>query len=78
MPNNGQVPKTADLFFTQYTKLWVVKLELAKLPGPVKFEDGFPHLYGNFGGRDVDSTSRFERNEGQSWADSMSTSSWLE
>ncbi|KAJ6780989.1 hypothetical protein PWT90_08221 [Aphanocladium album] len=73
-----QVPNTAGLFFSNDTKLWIVKLELSKLADPVKFEDGFPHLYGNFGARDVDSISRFERNDGQSWADSMSASSWLE
>ncbi|OAR01407.1 hypothetical protein LLEC1_04074 [Akanthomyces lecanii] len=73
-----QVPKTADLFFAEHTKLWVVKLELSKLNDPVKFEDDFPHLYGNFGARDIDSESRFERRQGQTWADSMSTSSWLE
>ncbi|KAJ2967118.1 hypothetical protein NQ176_g9822 [Zarea fungicola] len=73
-----QVPKTADLFFSEHTHLWVVKLELSKLSDPVKFEGGFPHLYGNFGALDVDSTTLFERNQGQSWADSMSTSSWLD
>ncbi|KAJ3471990.1 hypothetical protein NLG97_g11383 [Lecanicillium saksenae] len=73
-----QVPKTAGLFFSNDTRLWIVKLELSKLADPVRFEDGFPHLYGNFGARDVDSVSRFERNEGQTWADSMGASSWLE
>lgn len=72
------MPKTADLFFAEHTKLWVIKLELSKLADPVKFEDSFPHLYGNFGARDVDSASRFEREQAQTWAESMSISSWLE
>ncbi|TQV95495.1 hypothetical protein V2A60_000686 [Cordyceps javanica] len=74
----SQVPNTAGLFFSEQTKLWVVKIEQAKLSDPVKFEDGFPHLYGNFGALDIDSTSRFEREQGQTWADSMGASSWLE
>ncbi|KAM0664213.1 hypothetical protein MY8738_003376 [Beauveria namnaoensis] len=73
-----QVPQTADLFFAEHTKLWVVKLELSKLSDPVKFENGYPHLYGNFGALEIDSISRFERNQEQTWADSMGTSSWLE
>ncbi|EGX93624.1 hypothetical protein CCM_04999 [Cordyceps militaris CM01] len=73
-----QVPKTAGLFFTEHTKLWVIKLELSKLSDPVKFEDGYPHLYGNFGALEVDSTSRFEREQTQTWADSLGASSWLE
>ena len=56
----------------------MVKLEREKLADPVKFEDGFPHLYGNFGARDVESISRFERAEGQKWAESMGHSDWLQ
>lgn len=78
LADTKQVPKTAGLFFAEHTKLWVAKLELAKLADPVKFEDSFPHLYGNFGARDIDSISRFEREQDQTWADSMGTSSWLE
>lgn len=72
------MPKTADLFFTESSSLWVVKLEFQKLADPVKFEGGFPHLYGNFGARDVESISRFERAEGQKWAESMGHSDWLQ
>ncbi|KAM0256290.1 hypothetical protein ACHAQJ_005055 [Trichoderma viride] len=73
-----QAPKTADLFFTDATSLWLIKLELAKLADPLKWESGFPHLYGNFGAADVQSMGRFERKEGQKWSESMKTSSWLE
>ncbi|KAK0759000.1 LOW QUALITY PROTEIN: hypothetical protein N5P37_008487 [Trichoderma harzianum] len=73
-----QVPNTADLFFTEATELWLIKLELAKLADPLKWEDGFPHLYGNFGAADVQSLEKFERKEGQKWSEGMKASYWLE
>ncbi|PTB69707.1 hypothetical protein BBK36DRAFT_47168 [Trichoderma citrinoviride] len=73
-----QVPNTADLFFTDATQLWLVKLELAKLADPLKWESGFPHLYGNFGTADVQGLEKFERKEGQKWSESMKTSTFLE
>ncbi|KAK4075820.1 hypothetical protein Trihar35433_2380 [Trichoderma harzianum] len=73
-----QVPNTADLFFTEATELWLIKLELAKLADPLKWEDGFPHLYGNFGAADVQSLEKFGRKEGQKWSEGMKASSWLE
>ena len=73
----SQVPKTADLFFTQSPRLWVIKLELSKLKDPVKWEGEFPHLYGNFGASDVRSVQEFEREQGQSWTDHMSKTEWL-
>ncbi|KAK3191850.1 hypothetical protein K4F52_001892 [Lecanicillium sp. MT-2017a] len=73
-----QVPKTADLFFTELSCLWVVKLEVSRLADPLKWEGGFPHLYGNFGAREVESVSRFERADGQKWAESMSYTDWLQ
>ncbi|KAL7937017.1 hypothetical protein V8C35DRAFT_277514 [Trichoderma chlorosporum] len=73
-----QVPKTADLFFAEATELWLIKLELAQLADPLKWESGFPHLYGNFGAADVQSLEKFERKEGQKWSESMATKTWLE
>ncbi|KAF4507912.1 hypothetical protein G6O67_004360 [Ophiocordyceps sinensis] len=77
LSTGGQVPATADLFFAAASTLWLFKLELGKLADAVKWEDGFPHLYGNFGAKDVDSVRSFGRAEHQSWADSMRASSWL-
>lgn len=73
----SQVPQTADLFFKQSPRLWVIKLELSKLEDQLKWENGFPHLYGNFGAPDVLSIQEFERGEMQSWADCMSQTHWL-
>ena len=66
------------MFFTDATQLWLVKLELAKLADPLKWESGFPHLYGNFGTADVQGLEKFERKEGQKWSESMKTSTFLE
>lgn len=71
------MPKTADLFFTQSQRLWVIKLELSKLEDPLKWENDFPHLYGNFGASDVQSIHEFEREEMESWASCMSQTEWL-
>ncbi|KAL7923588.1 hypothetical protein ACQKWADRAFT_288715 [Trichoderma austrokoningii] len=73
-----QVPNTADLFFAEAPALWVVKFKLEKLADPVKWEGGFPHLYGNFGARDVVSFAKFERREEQRWVDWMLAADWLE
>ncbi|KOS20127.1 hypothetical protein ESCO_006304 [Escovopsis weberi] len=73
-----QVPQTAGLFFTAATALWVVKLELAALADPLKWEAGFPHLYGNFGAADVVSLERVERGEGRTWPESLGAHAWLE
>ncbi|KAH6609627.1 hypothetical protein Trco_002973 [Trichoderma cornu-damae] len=73
----SQVPNTADLFFANASTLWLIKLELAKLADPLKWESGFPHLYGNFGAVDVQSLEKFERKEGQKWSESMESATWL-
>lgn len=72
------MPLTADRFFSTVSNLWLIKFELAKFVDPIKWEGGFPHLYGNFGAKDVHSVQKFERAESQSWAESMGASSWLE
>jgi uncharacterized protein (DUF952 family) len=54
------------------------KFQLDQFTDPVKWEDEFPHLYGNFGAKDIVSVQSFDKAQGQTWAESMSTSSWLE
>lgn len=51
---------------------------MSKLADPIKWENGFPHLYGNFGARDVVSFAKFERREGQRWVEWMLDVDWLE
>ncbi|KAM4065500.1 hypothetical protein HRG_004195 [Hirsutella rhossiliensis] len=77
LSTSNQVPATADLFFAAASSLWLLKFDLGNLADSVIWEDGFPHLYGNFGAKDVHSVRKFERAERQSWADSMRDSSWL-
>ncbi|KAK4089845.1 hypothetical protein VFPFJ_08696 [Purpureocillium lilacinum] len=72
-----QVPNTADLFFSSHSDLWLIKFELTKFVDPIKWEDSFPHLYGNFGKKDVESVQKFERSEGKTWKQVMEGSSWL-
>jgi uncharacterized protein (DUF952 family) len=73
-----QVPQTGDLFFKDATNLWIVKLDLANFEKDVKWENGFPHLYSNFGAAGVESVQGFERKEGQTWAQCMAESTWLQ
>ncbi|PHH87131.1 hypothetical protein CDD83_9275 [Cordyceps sp. RAO-2017] len=73
-----QIPVVADTFFATASRLWLMKFELSRLDDPVKWEGGFPHLYGNFGAKDVRSVRGFERAGTRSWAESMRGSSWLE
>lgn len=73
-----KVPKTADLFFKDIATLWVVKLRFADFEPSTKWEDGFPHLYGNFGKDNVSSIERFDRAENQVWSEAMKNSRWLE
>ncbi|KAH8170588.1 hypothetical protein LIA77_09369 [Sarocladium implicatum] len=72
-----QVPGTADLFFTKFTDLWVLKLLAGKFEQSTKWEGGFPHLYGNFGSDEVESVERFQRPEGKEWKEVMADSTWL-
>ena len=74
----SKVPKTADLFFKNTTTLWVIKLRSADFEPSTKWEDGFPHLYGNFGKDNVSSIEQFDRAENQAWSEVMNSSSWLE
>jgi uncharacterized protein (DUF952 family) len=71
------VPLTCDRFFSAASALWLLKFQLELFKHPIKWEGGFPHLYGNFGAGDVVSVQKFERGEGETWAKSMS-GPWLE
>ena len=44
----------------------------------MKWEGGFPHLYGNFGADHVDSIEKFAREQDQTWGEVMAKSNWLE
>ncbi|KAI9899998.1 hypothetical protein N3K66_004260 [Trichothecium roseum] len=81
----AQVPNTCNLFFNNVSTLWVLKLDAAKLTqsssssSSIKWENGFPHLYGgNFGAAEILSSQKFERGQEQKWSDTMVGSSWLE
>ncbi|RYP72566.1 hypothetical protein DL770_007946 [Monosporascus sp. CRB-9-2] len=67
-----QVPKTADLFFAEATSLWLLKLPLAGIAGATRWEGPkggpFPHLYGNFGAREIEGVREFSRAEGGTWS----------
>ncbi|KYK60312.1 hypothetical protein DCS_01449 [Drechmeria coniospora] len=76
--DHTQVPLTAGRFFASAADLWLLKFELAKFDDPIRWEGGFPHLYGNFGNKDVVSIEKFARTGGRSWEAVMQESSWLE
>ncbi|KAM0552570.1 hypothetical protein ACHAPJ_007899 [Fusarium lateritium] len=77
LSTSTQVPKTADLFFTKASSLWVIKLEFTQFGGSIKWEGGFPHLYGNFGANNVETVEKFAREESQTWGEVMAKSEWL-
>ncbi|KAL2142225.1 hypothetical protein VTI28DRAFT_1423 [Corynascus sepedonium] len=80
-----QVPITADLFFKDTTSFHILKLRLANFDqSSVKWDEvdgtnGCPHLYGNFGAKDVVAVKEFRREEGQSWKEVFEgEKEWLE
>ncbi|KAG5913491.1 hypothetical protein E4U53_004851 [Claviceps sorghi] len=74
-----QIPLTCDAFFGTASTLWVFKLNQGRLADSIKWEQGgFPHLYGTIGREDVMAVKKIERDAGQTWADAMSASAWLE
>ncbi|CEJ82493.1 hypothetical protein VHEMI02553 [[Torrubiella] hemipterigena] len=73
-----QVPGTLGLFFKDATSVWLLKIEAGKLQDPLKWEDTFPHLYGDLGARDVSDSKRFDRPDSKTWAEVMAGDSWLE
>ena len=77
--HESQVPVTCDAFFDTTSTLWLFKMELlGRMADLIKWEDGFPHLYGTLGREDVVAVEKCDRSEGQTWADAMSASAWLE
>ncbi|KAI1081261.1 hypothetical protein F5B20DRAFT_537565 [Whalleya microplaca] len=75
-----QIPITADLFFKDYTSLWILKIRFAeKFHASTSWDiPGCPHLYGNFGAGDVEDVKEFSRSEGESWKEAAKKeSSWL-
>ncbi|KAF4982878.1 hypothetical protein FZEAL_1574 [Fusarium zealandicum] len=77
LSTSTQVPATADRFFIKASSLWVVKLEYNQFSESIKWEGGFPHLYGNFGADNVDSVEKFDKDENQTWSEVMKSSSWF-
>ena len=74
-----EIPITAGLFFKDFQEIWVVKLRLARFAEQTNWDvPGCPHLYGNFGIQDVDSSQKFERPDGKEWGEILSASTWLE
>jgi uncharacterized protein (DUF952 family) len=42
-----------------------------------KWENGFPHLYGNFGREEIVDIKAFERSDSEKWSESLKRSEWL-
>ncbi|KAJ9156537.1 hypothetical protein NKR23_g958 [Pleurostoma richardsiae] len=83
LSTSWQVPITADLFFKDFSRFWVVKVRLERFAASTNWDDapdtdGCPHLYGSFGREDVDSVKGFERNDGETWAQVLKGNAWLE
>jgi len=72
-----QIPITADLFFSSFSSIHVLKLRFKPDFHPITNWDtpGCPHLYGNFGAEDVEDVREFVRNandgKGESWREAM-------
>jgi hypothetical protein len=54
----------------------VIKLPLARIAQDTRWEEvpdvsTFPHLYRNFGRRDVEAVKGFRRGEGQVWSEAL-------
>ncbi|KAK4645524.1 hypothetical protein QC761_202198 [Podospora bellae-mahoneyi] len=79
-----QVPITSSLFFTSFKSFHILKLRLSNFPQEsVKWDEvpgtnGCPHLYGNFGAKDVVDSKEFVRGDDQTWEDVLRGDSWLE
>ncbi|KAK0735657.1 hypothetical protein B0T21DRAFT_412267 [Apiosordaria backusii] len=80
-----QVPITSSLFFTEFKSFYILKLRLSNFdPSTIKWDEapgtngGCPHLYGNFGAKDVVDSKEFVRQENQTWEDVFRGDRWLE
>ncbi|KAK0616102.1 hypothetical protein B0T17DRAFT_510644 [Bombardia bombarda] len=65
------IPITADLFFKSTPAFYIIKLRRSNFaPESIKWDEvpggGCPHLYGNFGAKDVVGVKQFQRGD-QSW-----------
>jgi uncharacterized protein (DUF952 family) len=69
----AQTPITADLFFGQFTKLWILKLRTKDLDGQIRFPadlPGCPHVHGTrhgLGKRNVEAVIVVDRGGHDSW-----------
>ncbi|EFY87292.1 hypothetical protein MAC_06639 [Metarhizium acridum CQMa 102] len=72
------VPRTADMFFSHVSEVWVVKIQLDELiQHRIHWQgDGCVHLYGNFGARNVVAAQKCAR-QGESWSDCFQDATWL-
>ncbi|KAK1776899.1 hypothetical protein QBC45DRAFT_487809 [Copromyces sp. CBS 386.78] len=75
LSTSWQIPTTADLFFTTTPSFYLLKLRLSNFDqASVKWDEvedtnGCPHLYGNFGGKDVVDVKEFRRGEDKTWGE---------
>ncbi|KAK4191602.1 hypothetical protein QBC35DRAFT_486582 [Podospora australis] len=83
----AQIPITSDLFFSTTKSFYLFKIPLSNLPAEkLKWEEApgtgryYPHLYGNFGAKEILDVKEFVRNdeEGQTWSEVFAADSWLE
>merc|ERR1712000_171836 len=68
---------TCDRYFSHTTKIYLLKLDFAKTVSRTKWENGFPHLYGNFGREEIVDSRAFERSASETWSESLKRSEWL-
>ncbi|KAJ2897216.1 hypothetical protein MKZ38_004863 [Zalerion maritima] len=76
-----QIPHTAALFFKDASTLWVMKLVLGdELKEKMNWDiPQCPHLYWNFGAKDVNSVRRFDRSANTTWdTQGVMDREWLE
>ncbi|KAK4222983.1 hypothetical protein QBC38DRAFT_517909 [Podospora fimiseda] len=84
LSTSWQVPITSSLFFGEVKSFWILKIKLGNFDEEkVKWDEvegtnGCPHLYGNFGGRDVVDAREFRRGEGEGWREVFEGERWLE
>ncbi|KAK4459563.1 hypothetical protein QBC42DRAFT_274159 [Cladorrhinum samala] len=87
LSTSWQVPITSSLFFADFISFHILKIRAANFPpDSIKWDEvegangGCPHLYGNFGARDVVDSKEFVRraDEGQTWKQVFEGETWLE
>jgi uncharacterized protein (DUF952 family) len=78
MSSHGlQVLGTCDRYFSHTTQVHLLKVEFARIVSATKWENEFPHLYGNFGKDEIVDSKAFERSESETWSESLKRSEWL-